>query len=194
MHTSSESTYVQWRHLILPTQKHPSRAELPQFRDDAGPRHWPPAFKGLIRELGIAARNGAVGKPVIHPSHVTVVNAYHAVPAATYLDAQKILDHAAGGGVIRSDAGDKMNEVKPHSRPSQRTAQQAQIFGVLRPGVTHVDVLKATDPHWRVQLQPVGVRAVVTTARSVWHVVTGPKTRNTQPATGNQQPTKTRRM
>lgn len=102
---------------------------------------------GLIREVALDKANGLTGKSVIHPSHVAAVHALQVVTHEEYLDARDIVGpDRAGGGVMASGYGNKMNEVKPHSAWARRTLARAQVFGVAAPDVTVVDLLTASEP------------------------------------------------
>jgi citrate lyase beta subunit len=96
---------------------------------------------GLIAEVGLDKTNGLSGKTVIHPSHVSVVHALNSVTHEEYSDAVAIISARSAGGVVRSEYGNKMNEIKPHSAWARRTIVRAQAFGVLRPDKTVVDLL-----------------------------------------------------
>jgi citrate lyase beta subunit len=98
---------------------------------------------GLIREVVLDRANGLTGKTVIHPSHVAAVNALSVVSQEEYADAQDILASNGQGGAIASSFGNKMNESKPHTAWARRTLQRAQVFGVVREGISFVDLLGA---------------------------------------------------
>ncbi|MCW2522510.1 MAG: citrate lyase beta subunit [Frankiales bacterium] len=97
----------------------------------------------LIREVALDKANGLTGKTVIHPSHVAAVHALSVVTYEEYCDATDILGASAGGGVIPSAFGNKMNESKPHSAWSQRIMRRAAAFGVASEDVSFVDLLGA---------------------------------------------------
>jgi citrate lyase beta subunit len=99
---------------------------------------------GLIREVSLDRANGLIGKSVIHPSHVSAVNALSVVSHEEYLDAVDILGTAAAGGVASSAYGNKMNESKPHSAWARRTELRGRVFGVSRDDVSFVDLLAAS--------------------------------------------------
>lgn len=99
---------------------------------------------GLIREVVLDRANGLTGKTVIHPSHVSAVNALSVVSAEEYADAGDILATGAQGGSSASSFGNKMNESKPHTSWARRIVARAQIFGVAHPDVTFVDLLGAS--------------------------------------------------
>jgi citrate lyase beta subunit len=87
------------------------------------------AIDGLIRETYKDINNGFVGKTVIHPSQVNIVNGLYTVIKEDYDDAVSILQ--ARGGVIKSDLSNKMNEVNPHTRWATKIVNRAKIFGVV---------------------------------------------------------------
>jgi citrate lyase beta subunit len=88
-----------------------------------------PAIDGLLREVVIDKTNGFVGKTVIHPSHLKIVNAMQAVTLEEYQDAKQIL--GAVGGVIKSKSSNKMNEINPHRNWAKKVIQVAAVFGVI---------------------------------------------------------------
>ena len=100
------------------------------------------AVIGLIKELELDRLNGLVGKTVIHPTHVEVVNAMHTVTYEEYLDAVEIINYQDGElGVKKSEFSNKMNEMKPHLQWAKNILKQAHIYGVLQPHLTYEDLL-----------------------------------------------------
>jgi citrate lyase beta subunit len=97
---------------------------------------------GLIREVALDLANGLTGKTVIHPSHVTPVHALHVVTREEYTDALAILGRD-GGGVMRSEYANKMNEARPHRAWADGVLRRAEAYGVAADGVTFVDLLAA---------------------------------------------------
>nr|WP_240188831.1 HpcH/HpaI aldolase/citrate lyase family protein [Nakamurella flavida] len=97
---------------------------------------------GLLREIVLDRVNGLTGKTVIHPSHVDVVHALSVVPHEEFVDAQDVLG-AVSGGARSSEFRNKMNESRPHRVWAQRIALRAEVFGVSRPSISHVDILSA---------------------------------------------------
>lgn len=97
----------------------------------------------LIREVVLDRANGLIGKTVIHPSHVLAVHALHVVTQEEYVDALTVLD-GDSGGVRPSTYANKMNELRPHRPWAEAVLRRAQAFGVLREGLTFVDVLAAS--------------------------------------------------
>lgn len=98
---------------------------------------------GLIREVELDKTNGILGKTVIHPTHVPIVHSLLVVTAEEYADALDIVA-AAGGGVSRSKASNKMNEAKPHLEWARQTLGRAELFGVSRDEIGFVDILAAS--------------------------------------------------
>ncbi|MCW2666996.1 MAG: Citrate lyase beta subunit [Frankiales bacterium] len=100
----------------------------------------------LLREVSLDRVNGFSGKTVIHPTHVSVVNAMHAVTREEYDDALSVLAGRHHGGVVRSPSGGKMNETGPHGLWAEQVAARAAVFGVL----AHPDgVIGLLDAGWR---------------------------------------------
>ena len=95
---------------------------------------------GLIREVVLDRANGIVGKTVIHPTHVPVVHALMVVSSEDYSDALAVLGKG-GGGVVRSEYRNKMNESRPHRAWALRTMRRADAFGVARDDISFADLL-----------------------------------------------------
>ena len=89
-----------------------------------------PAIDGLLKEVLIDRANGFVGKTIIHPTHAKFVNAMFTVVEEEYKDAIQILN--TSGGVIKSEKGDKMNEIGPHRRWAEKIAKRAEVYGVIK--------------------------------------------------------------
>jgi citrate lyase beta subunit len=87
------------------------------------------AIDGLLREVILDKANGFVGKTIIHPSHLTFVNAMQAVTREEYQDALQILD--TSGGVIKSAHKNKMNEINPHRSWANKINNRAKAYGVI---------------------------------------------------------------
>ncbi|MFF4584200.1 HpcH/HpaI aldolase/citrate lyase family protein [Streptomyces sp. NPDC001388] len=105
------------------------------------------AMDGLLREISLDQANGLLGKTCIHPSHVPAVHALSVVSHEEYSDAADILrPERGGGGVLRSQYTNKMNEVKPHRAWAERTMLRAEVFGVANEDVSFVDLLAAGIP------------------------------------------------
>ena len=89
-----------------------------------------PAIDGLLKEVLIDRANGFVGKTIIHPTHAKFVNAMFTVVEEEYIDAMQVLQ--TSGGVIKSEHGDKMNEIGPHRRWAEKIVKRAEVYGVVK--------------------------------------------------------------
>ena len=97
---------------------------------------------GLIHEVLLDQANGLIGKTVIHPSHIKLVQALHVVTLEDYLDAKAIFEAARTyNGVMKSNYSNKMNEVKPHYNWAHKTLLKSNIYGVLHEQQTFIDLL-----------------------------------------------------
>lgn len=86
---------------------------------------------GLQNELKLDRVNGFIGKTVIHPKQISVVNEALKVSHKDYEDAKKILNWDESGlQVGKSFAGERMNEVKTHINWAYKTMALAEIYGV----------------------------------------------------------------
>lgn len=86
---------------------------------------------GLRNELKLDKVNGFIGKTVIHPKQISVVNEALKVSHKDYEDAKEILDwDETGLQVGKSFAGERMNEVKTHINWAYKTITLAEIYGV----------------------------------------------------------------
>ena len=102
------------------------------------------SMDGLLREITMDHANGLLGKTCIHPSHVLPVHALSVVSHEEFSDAEDILrPERGGGGVLRSQYTNKMNEVKPHRAWAERTLLRAEVFGVANEDIGFVELLAA---------------------------------------------------
>jgi citrate lyase beta subunit len=102
------------------------------------------ALDGLLREVVLDKATGLLGKTVIHPTHVRPVHAMLVVTAEEYSDALATL-FLTDGGVCSSEYANKMIESRPHARWAAGILQRADVFGVLQPDRTFVDLLDIED-------------------------------------------------
>jgi citrate lyase beta subunit len=87
---------------------------------------------GLLHEIVLDKANGLIGKTIIHPSHIKPVQALCVVTHEEYMDACSILAESRGDvGVVSSAYGNKMNEIKPHTRWAQKIMIKSKIYGVF---------------------------------------------------------------
>ncbi len=88
---------------------------------------------GLTQELSKDKAFGFIGKTVIHPNQISVVNHAYKIPQADYADALSILnwstDHA--GLVSGNSDKERMNEFKTHFNWAMKMQFMAQAYGVL---------------------------------------------------------------
>ena len=73
--------------------------------------------------------NGFIGKTIIHPSHLRFVNGMQAITREEFDDAEQIL--CTTGGVVKSENGNKMNEINPHRSWAQKISKRAAAYGVI---------------------------------------------------------------
>ncbi len=91
--------------------------------------------KGLERELELDRLNGFIGKTAIHPTQLPSIYESLKVTRSDYEDAKKILGWDKGPlGVAKSEGGNRMNEVKVHTKWAKKTSILAQIYGVKEDG------------------------------------------------------------
>ena len=97
----------------------------------------------FIREIMLDKFHGLVGKTVIHPNQVKIVQTFCIVTYEDYMDAKMILDSIDSKyGVSRSISGERMNEINPHLPWARKTIILAKIYGVLNKGVDYDELLK----------------------------------------------------
>ncbi|HAN09452.1 MAG TPA: citrate lyase subunit beta [Clostridiales bacterium] len=94
---------------------------------------------GLIKEIILDKANGFTGKTIIHPSHITYVNALQVITYEEYHDALRIVENQ-DKGAIKSFSGNKMNEVKPHYNWAVKVLKKAEVYGVLKADVDYVQL------------------------------------------------------
>lgn len=94
----------------------------------AGPK-W---AEGLRREMELDLLCGFVGKTVIHPNQITVVNQCLKVSSADYQDACQILSWNPDSPRLVSSSAQatRMNEYNTHFRWADRVLRLARIYGV----------------------------------------------------------------
>jgi len=97
----------------------------------------------LMREVALDAANGFTGKTVIHPTHVSVVNAMSTVTREEYDDALTVLAGRSSGGVSPSAGGETMLEFGPHALWAEQVSARAAVYGVLAEREALVELLAA---------------------------------------------------
>jgi citrate lyase beta subunit len=96
----------------------------------------------LIKETLLDRTNGLIGKTVIHPTQVNIVNSLMVVSKEDYVDACNILDSSLDG-VIKSHYSNKMNEIKPHEKWAKEILLKSKIMGVFEDGKSHRELLQS---------------------------------------------------
>lgn len=88
--------------------------------------------EGLRRELKLDRLNGFIGKTVIHPKQIPIVNEMLKVTRKDYEDAKTILDWDEDGlQVGKSSGGERMNEVRTHYNWAQKTVLLSKLYGII---------------------------------------------------------------
>ncbi|MGY1783222.1 HpcH/HpaI aldolase/citrate lyase family protein [Geodermatophilus sp. SYSU D01036] len=132
-----------WEHIPGPRLFKPQLRQTP-FSDqhEGGLRQRMIAgdLDGLIREVTLDKANGVLGKTVIHPAHVSVVNALLTVSRSEYDDALEILMARGRGGIAVSGNG-RMNEIGPHALWAELISRRAAVYGVVADEAALVDLL-----------------------------------------------------
>lgn len=100
---------------------------------------------GLIKEIKNDKENGFCGKTIIHPSQIKYVNSSYTVTYEEYIDAKNIIRSYEYGGVFKGYGGNKMNEVKPHFNWAKKVINRAEIFGVLKEGISNEGLYKESN-------------------------------------------------
>ena len=88
--------------------------------------------EGLAQECALDRLNGFVGKTVIHPKQIPIVNQSLQVSPADYADANSILTWDDPCLVAPSTEGTRMNEYQTHFRWAQRVAALGRRYGVTK--------------------------------------------------------------
>lgn len=87
---------------------------------------------GLRNELKQDKLNGFIGKTVIHPKQISVVNDSLKVSTKDYDDALSILSWSDTNNLLvsKNNSGERMNEVKTHINWAEKTIILAKTYGV----------------------------------------------------------------
>ena len=87
---------------------------------------------GLRRELKLDKLNGFIGKTVIHPKQIPVVNDMLRVTSKDYEDAKAILNWDASGlQVGKSFGGERMNEVRTNYNWAKKIVLLSELYGIV---------------------------------------------------------------
>lgn len=104
---------------------------------------------GLIKEVLLDKENGLIGKTIIHPSHIKIVNSLAVISREEYEDANAILQ-SESNGVTKSTYANKMNEVKPHTNWARKIMIKSKVYGVFNEQNNFINLLARTA---NIQLQ-----------------------------------------
>ena len=98
-----------------------------------------------ITEIMLDKYHGFVGKTVIHPKQIEIVQALSTVTYEDYMDAKDIIENYHSEiGVKKSSSGNKMNEYKPHYKWAKKIMSLSYVYGVLREGVNYDALIRAS--------------------------------------------------
>lgn len=86
---------------------------------------------GLKREMSLDKLNGFIGKTVIHPNQIEVINNCLKVKKSDLEDALSILNFKNESLLVaKSNDGNRMNEIKTHTKWAEKILILANIYGV----------------------------------------------------------------
>ena len=89
-----------------------------------------------IKEVKIDKLNGFIGKTVIHPLQMNVVQAMNVISYEDYMDAKSILDGIGSKYSISGSINcERMNEVNPHTKWARKIMILSNIYGVFNKGI-----------------------------------------------------------
>lgn len=89
-----------------------------------------------IKEIKIDKLNGFIGKTVIHPLQMNVVQAMNVISYEDYMDAKSILDGIGSKYSISGSINcERMNEVNPHTKWARKIMILSNIYGVFNKGI-----------------------------------------------------------
>ena len=97
----------------------------------------------FIKEIQMDKYNGFIGKTVINPKQIKMVQALQVISYEDYLDAKAIIDNSNGiYGTLKSFSGNRMNEINPHLNWAKKIIYLADIYGVFNRGVDYNELLE----------------------------------------------------
>lgn len=86
---------------------------------------------GLKEETELDKLNGFIGKTVIHPSQISIVEQCMKVSYKDYADAHEIINYGSEETAVKGSwDNSRMNEIKCHSRWAERVIMLANIYGI----------------------------------------------------------------
>lgn len=100
------------------------------------------SMDGLVREVILDKENGIIGKTIIHPTHIKLIQSLYCVTHEEYIDASHIIANNTGYlGVLKSQYANKMNEIKPHLNWAHRIMIRSKVYGVLNENQSFTSLL-----------------------------------------------------
>ena len=96
-----------------------------------------------IKEIHLDKSNAFVGKTVIHPLQLKVVQAMNTISYEDYVDAKNIIENVnSKNSVSASFSSERMNEVSPHLKWAKKIMILAEVYGVLNEGKTFNELFR----------------------------------------------------
>lgn len=100
-------------------------------------------LESYIKEIEIDKINGFIGKTVIHPLQLSIVQAMSVITYEDYKDAVRIYESINSKFAIsRSIYGERMNELNPHLSWAKKILKLSEIYGVLNEGVDSSELFR----------------------------------------------------
>ena len=97
----------------------------------------------FIKEVKIDKLNGFIGKTVIHPFQMNVVQAMNVISYEDYMDAKSILDGVGSKYSISGSINcERMNEVNPHTKWAKKIMLLSDIYGVFNKGISFNELFR----------------------------------------------------
>lgn len=100
-------------------------------------------LNSYIKEIELDKMNGFIGKTVIHPQQLKLVQSLLVISYEDYIDACNIIEQCNSiKGVSASLYKNRMNEVNPHLAWAKKIIKLSSIFGVFNEGVEFSDLTR----------------------------------------------------
>lgn len=86
--------------------------------------------KGMRKEIKEDKLCGFIGKTVIHPNQIEIVNDCYKVPKSDYIDAKNILNWNSSTSLVAGSVlNERMNEYKTHTNWAKKILHLAEYYG-----------------------------------------------------------------
>lgn len=100
-------------------------------------------LESYLKEIQIDKLNGFIGKTVIHPLQMNIVQAMSIITYEDYMDAKKILQNVNSKFAVSGSVySERMNEVNPHLLWSEKIMKLSEVYGVLNEGVESCELFR----------------------------------------------------